>query len=178
MVRGVLDSGMQDGYKALSILNHRYDAKTTSSLLKAFMDSVSPPSIKSGMGIVKGVHEWEASVSTLKCRYNEEINTNNRLAILIGMLPKEYQDICIQASCVMEKMTYEKMRDHIFNVANQRLPKPKPMEVDEIDEQEIDAVGNMLCYNCNKNGHISRNCWQKGGGKGNTKGNPGKGGYQ
>ncbi len=169
--------GADDGYQGLLLLQHRFDNQTTSSLLQCFCEVITPAVLKF-KDIVTGIHSWERKIALLETKFNERITENIKLAVLIGMLPKEYQDICIQASCVMEKMTYEKMRDHILNVANQRLPQPKPMEVDEIDEQEIDAVGNMLCYNCNKNGHISRNCWQKGGGKGNTKGNPGKGGYQ
>ena len=54
-----------------------------------------------------------------------------RLALLIGMLPKEYQDMILQTSVVREeKMKYETLRDHVINVATQmQMVKPTPMDI-------------------------------------------------
>ena len=192
VVKGIVDrGGNQDGYKALALLAHRYDAHTTANLLRSFMDVASPSAIKGSQGLVKGVHHWEARVGILKSKFGEELSNGIKMAILVGMLPQEYQDMCMQAACTMGKEPkYEALRDHVFNVANQRIQAahPTPMDVGNVvgdiggdkmsqDDLDLDAVNRgTKCYNCQGFGHMARECPTPKG-KGNFKGSP-KGGFK
>ena len=197
VLKGIVDSGFQhDGFKALVILNKRFDSKTAASLLQSFLDVVSPTAIKGISEIVSGIHKWESKVAALKSRYNEDVNSNLKFAILIGMLPKDYQDMILQNSCMTNKVSYEVARDHVLNVANQRMQmiKPTPMDLGSLDaqpvgdqyeaqafwdhQQDLDAVGTtgIRCYRCDEFGHYARDCpHTKGGPKGFVKGNKGYG---
>ena len=184
-----MDAGFaQDGFKALVMLSKRYDAKTSASLLQAFLDVVKPPSIKNTQDLVSGVNKWEVKVTALKSRYAKDLDSEMRLAILIGMLPKEHQDMIMQTGCMTDKMTYEGIRDRVMNIANQRMQMSHPTPMDagavqgegigedewyEDEWQDVDAVGaNTQCYTCGGFGHMSRQCPKgKGGyGKGDQKG--------
>ena len=99
LVRGVVDLGFkQDGFKALVMLNERFGSRNSATLLQAFLEVVNPPQIKKIQDIVAMVHKWESRVAALKRRYQEDINDQIRLAILMGMLPQEYQDMIMQTS--------------------------------------------------------------------------------
>ena len=50
IVRNIVDSfSDQDGFRALLSLNHRYDQRTTATLLQASLDVVGPPALKNGV---------------------------------------------------------------------------------------------------------------------------------
>jgi hypothetical protein len=171
------------------VLNKRFDAKTSASLLQSFLDVVKPQAMKGTQEIVSGIHKWETRVTGLKSRYGEDLNDNLKMAILIGMLPKEYQDLVMQTSCMTNKMSYSGIRDNVLNIANQRIQmtQPVPMDLSAVEEeggewsgyedhQEVDAVGaNTQCYSCGGYGHMARTC-TKGKGDQKGKGGFGKGG--
>ena len=93
IVRGCFDKGyQQDGFKALVDLNKRYDATTAASLLLAYLEVVNPPAFS------VGIHRWEARVGVLANRHQQVLYDNVKLALFIGMLPKEYQDLAWQQS--------------------------------------------------------------------------------
>ena len=125
-------------------------------------------------------------VAALKRRYQEDINDQIRLAILMGMLPQEYQDMIVQTSVLKEeKMKYESVRDHVLNLSTQRMQmsRPTPMDIgglegekkgiEDKNEQEegyggeevwdLDAINkNIKCYACQGFGHYVRDCaWDK-----------------
>ena len=66
---------------------------------------VNPPPIKKVGDIVAMVHKWEARLAALKRRYSEDFNDQIRLAILIGMLPQECQDMIMQTSVLKKEKT-------------------------------------------------------------------------
>ena len=106
------------------------------------------------------------------------------MAILVNMLPREYQDVAMQFSCG-KKLKYEEMRDHILGIAKQKvqMAKPVPMDVGSLENPEgkssggnedwggqeaggdcgLDAVSqNVQCYACGGYGHLARDCiWDK-----------------
>jgi hypothetical protein len=187
------DSGSQlDGFKALMVLNKRFDSKTSASLLQAFLEVVNPQGIKSLVDVVSGIHKWEAKVALLKSRFSKEVDGDFKLAILVGMLPKEFQDMVLQNSSIMTEISYEGSRDYVLSVANQKMQmiRPTPMDVGAVDyrsgdgvsepwseeEQDVNAVdrSKVQCFTCKGFGHFSRECPNhtiggkngKGGGKG------------
>ena len=92
-----MDSGYrQDGFKALVTLSGRFDSKNAATLMQAFLEVVIPPPMENVGDTVSEVHRWEARVAALWIRYQEELNDQMKLAILIGMLPREYQDMKVQ----------------------------------------------------------------------------------
>ena len=65
-------SGM-DGFKALLVLNRRFDVKTSASLLQSYLEVVSPPTIKNVMDVANSVHGWETKVLALKSCCDENL---------------------------------------------------------------------------------------------------------
>ena len=82
------------------MLQARYDANTAASLLQCVMEVVSPPTRKNHQGIAKGITEWEVRVDGLKMKHDEELSATIKIAVFIGMLPREYQDMCFQQASV------------------------------------------------------------------------------
>ena len=120
IVRSIVDAHSdQDGFRALLALNHRYDQRTTATLLQASLDVVGPPTLKSVQDVLNGVPKWEGKIASLFNRHREELSDQMKLAIFINMLPKEYQDEGMKMS-VGRKLKYEELRDHILGLANQK----------------------------------------------------------
>ena len=122
----------------------------------------------------------------------KDLDDDLKLAILIGMIPKDYQEIIMQTAMTTEaeeKLKYMTCRDRVIQIAHQRLQmvQPMPMDLDKVreaedgcEEEHVDAVGQgVKCYNCQGYGHMSRDCsTPKGKGKSsNGKGDYGKGDY-
>ena len=121
----------------IGLLRARFDANTAASLLQCVMEAVNPPAIQNHQGILKGITEWEVRVDGLKAKHNEYISASMRIAICVGMLPKDYQDMCSQQASGIGKpigSTYNEMRDKIMNIANQRVSMitPTPMDIDAV----------------------------------------------
>eukprot|EP00973_Karenia_brevis_P016360 2240983-Karenia_brevis.AAC.1 len=72
-----------DGFKALVLLNQRFDVKNNASLLNSFLEVVSPADLKSSRDRVSGIQEWERKVASLKSRYGEEVKGHLKLAIFL-----------------------------------------------------------------------------------------------
>ena len=208
VVKGVLEKGVgQDGFAALAALGNRFDAKTPANLLQAFMGVISPSPIKNGTQIPKAIVDWEAKIGALKNKHDEELGENIKLAVFVGMLPKEYQDICFQMGSIAgQTVRFKDIRDRVLNMANQRLQmaQPVPIDVDALQreeyqwgaesgsydradweeqwqEYEIDEVGKGMCHKCGGWGHFARESPTKGKGKGkgyDTGGGKGYGGIK
>eukprot|EP00973_Karenia_brevis_P077967 10830890-Karenia_brevis.AAC.1 len=120
-----------DGFKALVLLNQKFDVKNGGSLLNSSLEVVSPVSLKGSRDLVSGVQGWERKVAALKSRYGEEIRGHLKLAILVSMLPKEYQEEIIKMGSTEKKLEYEMCRNHIVSIANQRIAArtPKPADI-------------------------------------------------
>ena len=184
ILKGMSDARKdQDGFRALRILQRRYDSVTTASLLQAYLEVVAPPGIK-GMGdIVAGIHKWETKVALLSNRFKEDINDRLKVAIAIGMMPKDYQDMVLQRYSSTGDIRYDQMRDYVIGVAQQKIQmrRPTPMDVGYMEfrnwsedfcgyceDYDVDMVGKagIQCYKCGGFGHVARECPIKGLGKG------------
>lgn len=141
VVRSVLEKSLeQDGCAALVALNQRFDARTPATLMQGFIAAVSPPIITDIRQVPKAtIVEWEGKVHALKNKHGEELGDNIRLAIFVGMLPKEYQDLCFQmGSTAGQRITFHEVRDRVVNLANQKISSctPTPIEVDGVQGED------------------------------------------
>ena len=112
MLKNVVDmGGEQDGFRGLKVLQKRFDSVTAASLMNAYLEVVAPTPIKRADELIGGIHRWETKVALLLNRYKEDINDRLKLAIVVGMLPKEYQDLVWQNSSRVKNTTYEESKD-------------------------------------------------------------------
>eukprot|EP00973_Karenia_brevis_P047144 6543240-Karenia_brevis.AAC.1 len=130
-----------DGFKALVLLNQRFDVKNSARLLSSFLEVVNPTSLKGSRDIVSGIQEWERKVASMKSRYGEEVKGHSKLAILVSMLPKDHQEEIIKMGSTEKKLEYEMCRHYIVSLANQRIVAriPKPADIGNINQQEEEA---------------------------------------
>ena len=128
---------------------------------------MNPPAIKGLEGMAVGIHKWEAKVSALMCRYKEEVNSNLKFAIFIGMMPRDSQDVILQQGCGKD-IGYEQIQDYVLNICHQKcqMLKPVPMDVGQLaqgfsgdvgdyqsefpplGEGDLGVVSQGECYNC------------------------------
>ena len=101
--------------------------------------------------VISGILSWEAKVAIVKQRFQADLGSRILLAILVGMLPADFQQMVLQNPTVCKSGVYESVRDYVINVAQQRsqLLKPSPMDVGILDS------GLNLC------GSYSGGCWGK-----------------
>ena len=105
--------------------------------MQAPLEVVSPTAVRNVGVIITGIHRWESRVAASKSECSEELPDLMKLAILIGMLPKEYQVLTMQTSVVKEeKMKYETPLDHVLMVATQRVHMAKlgPMDCRNLEQ--------------------------------------------
>ena len=131
-------------------MNHRNDQQTAASLLGAFLEVVNLPGIKGMHDLIPDVHRWEAKVAALKRRYQEDLKDTLKQAIFIGMLPKEFQELVLQNGNMIkegETISFEAVRDYVFNVANQRMQmvRPVPMDVGCAEDHTVGSGGLRKC---------------------------------
>ena len=96
MLKNVVDmGGEQDGFKGNKVLQARFDSISAASLLNAYLEVVVPAPIRKPEDLVGHINKWETKVAFLQNRYREGLNDPLKVAIVVGMLPKEYQDLVI-----------------------------------------------------------------------------------
>ena len=69
---------------------------TGGSILQTFLEVVSPGGIKSSREVISGIHQREAKEALLRSRFDEAMSDKLKLAIMVGMIPKEYQEMVLQ----------------------------------------------------------------------------------
>ena len=57
---------------------------------------VAPGGIRNSGEVISGIHKWEAKEALLRSRFDEVMSDKLKLAIMVGMLPKEYQEMVLQ----------------------------------------------------------------------------------
>ena len=118
-----------DGFKGMMFLEKRFDAKTAASLLQAHLEVVTPQGLK-GSDLVAGIPKWEMKANQLHSRYNQSLDDNLKLAILVGMLPKEFQDLVFQNGTGEKDLKYIDSRAFVFRIAHQRAQMARPVLMD------------------------------------------------
>ena len=89
LVRGAQE---HNGFVAWKKLMDRYDAKTPGRMLRVLLGVLRPSEIKGVKEVPKKLEEWEIKVRDLESEFGEKLSDNIKLAVFIGMLPKELQD--------------------------------------------------------------------------------------
>ena len=96
-----------------------------------------------------------------------------KVAILIGMIPKELQDIACQMGTMEEEAGFEEIRDKVMAVAGHRMSRRIPKEESGVNEVGWDWGGNegegeeecRMCGEAKEEpAHIIRECeafWQE-----------------
>ena len=96
------------------------------------MEVVNPPTLKGANKVISGTHAWEGKVASLRSRYEEVISDKMKLAILIGVLDKEFSEPLMQNGCRpnLGKLEHAASRDFVIGLANHKsqLLKPVPMD--------------------------------------------------
>ena len=102
--------------------------------MHAFMAVVNPDKITRVEDVQKKLATWEANIAKLKSRYGEDVSGKIKMAIFVGMLPKELQDLVLQNSAMTsDDIPYEKIRDQVLSIANQRIAMRHPYKDDPMD---------------------------------------------
>ena len=152
ILRGLSESGQEkDGFRGLIHLVVRFDRRAQASLSQAYLEVINPPGLK-GMGdVVPGVQRWENRCGMLGNRYGDTISPKIRIAVLIGLLPKEYQDLILQNGSLLkegEVPNFETIRDFVFTIVNQKLQMTKPTPMDIGCAEGGGDAGSYVCSNC------------------------------
>ena len=114
---------------------------TLSSLEKKL--KISKKALKSEGEIAYGINKWEQRIAGLEMRYNEKFSDPLRLAILVSMLPKEFQDLIWQKGTKGGKpLEYPEAREFVLSLAQNRVAQMKPVHMgvggveDEREEEQ------------------------------------------
>ena len=77
-------------------------------------------------------------MALLNSRHNEKISDGLKLAILVSMVPLEFQNLIMQhGSSRLADMKYNVQRDYLLNLAEQKLQmkKPSPIGVNNVNDE-------------------------------------------
>ena len=125
-----------DGFSALLELGRRFDTQNSATLLQALLEVVVPPKITKLGDVIIFINRWEARAAALRVRYEETLSEKMKLALLIGMLPQDFQDTIIQSHTLrMDEMKYDDLRTYVMGLANQKMNmmKPTPMDIGKME---------------------------------------------
>ena len=183
IVRGVVSGSGNFGYcgfAALHLLAQRYNPKTPARLLQCVSNVISPPQVKNIKDLPRALQEWEALTAKLSRDFSEVLSENVRIAVLVGMLPKDFQELVFQWGSLGKDLGFAEVRDKVLTIATHRaqMAQPVPMDIGAMEGDynmeefggyecvedwsgEIMAMGtggNVKCLRCGGWGHYAREC--------------------
>ena len=104
----------------------RYGKRTSASMLRSYLDVVTPTAIKGVKEVVSGIHKWAAKVTALGRRHGEQLSGKMKLAALTDMLPKDTQYMVLQNKGMPQHMTYQDTRDYAITAATHKVQLGRP----------------------------------------------------
>ena len=93
VVRGTAEKFGNCGFGALYLLNKRYRPNTHARKIQCLTEVVRPQIIKDSRQMVAAVEMWEGKVGALHRDFDQDLGDGIKTAILISMIPREYQDM-------------------------------------------------------------------------------------
>ena len=102
---------MQGSVYAKQEMRHEDNHREVERILNVF----KPNEMKQISEIAPGIHNWGVEGKFAEdsvCR--ESLSDDMRIAVLVGMLPKELQDIVLQTASITDQAQYEPIRDTYF----------------------------------------------------------------
>ena len=164
-----------DAWRRLCGTYEPQNNRTNIRLLRRFLN---PP--RATMSTLRsGIDRFEADVAEYEARGQPKPSDEILRAVLLQLVPEnleEHLELNIQRFD-----TYSKMRAEVISFLEQKVSKSlvddggaAPMELDYVGgkgkgKKGKDKGGNVkYCYNCNKAGHLARDCWQPPKGKGKS----------
>ena len=183
----VFNSRKKCGLDAWRRLCGTYEPQNNRTNIRLLRRFLNPP--RATMSTLRsGIDRFEADVAEYEARGQPKPSDEILRAVLLQLVPEnleEHLELNIQRFD-----TYSKMRAEVISFLEQKVSKSlvddggaAPMELDYVGgkgkgKKGKDKGGNVkYCYNCNKAGHLARDCWQnpKGKGKSNQGGSHSKG---
>ena len=77
---------------ALKKLYQRFDGRNPAAMLRKLSEVIKPGEVKQPKDMYKAIENWEIRVKEWEGHYGEVISEKIKLAVLVGMGPKEMQD--------------------------------------------------------------------------------------
>ena len=93
-LRQLQESGCNDVYLALKLLQGKHDVYTKSNMLKEFLKVVNRSPLQPRQDLETAVEAWEAEIAKVEVRYNRTnfLSEDIHMAIFLNKLPKEYKE--------------------------------------------------------------------------------------
>jgi hypothetical protein len=111
VVRGTTEKFGNCGFGALYLLNKRYRPNTHARKIQCLTEVVRPQIIKDSRQLATAVEIWEGKVGALLRDFNQDLGDGIKTAILISMIPREYQDMVFQLGTGQADVDYKEIRD-------------------------------------------------------------------
>ena len=93
VIKGMGETGILEGFKAMALLSKRFDSRTSASLLQAYLEVVAPTTLK-GNDVIPGINRWETRVQLLRGRHDEELREQEEAtAKILGMSVAELRKL-------------------------------------------------------------------------------------